>query len=125
MESRLPLVAVTEPPKYSCLGGALLWQLTPRASHWHRCWILDGMVQPKNFAVPRRTFLLTLGFHHVMLEALNNVLTAGLYHKAERDRFRDSTNHMMKIGLSDDPYRLCKSTEVLGMVATRSPSERG
>lgn len=65
-----------------------------------------------------------LGFHHVMLEALNNVLTVQAYtmEPFERERFRQSTDHMMRIGLRHNFYRALANpiTEVLGigMVAT-------
>ena len=52
-----------------------------------------------------------LGFHHVMLEALNNVLTVQAYtmEPFERERFRDSTTKMMNIGLRHSFYQACES----------------
>jgi len=64
------------------------------------------------------------GYHHVLLEALNNVLTVQAYtmEPFERQRFRDCTGDMMRIGMQHSFYRALANpiTEVLGigMVAT-------
>lgn len=120
--------AVTEPLKIiACLGGAfcISWQLTLA------CLTLAPVVgflmvwlNRKMRSASKNILAQALGFHHVMLEALNNVLTVQAYtmEAFERDRFRDSTNHMMKIGLRHNFYRALANpiTEVLGigMVAT-------
>ncbi|MDA7993209.1 MAG: ABC transporter ATP-binding protein/permease, partial [Pirellulales bacterium] len=110
-----------------CLGGAfcISWQLTLA------CLTLAPVVgflmvwlNRKMRSASKNILAQALGFHHVMLEALNNVLTVQAYtmEAFERDRFRDSTNHMMKIGLRHNFYRALANpiTEVLGigMVAT-------
>ncbi len=120
--------AITEPLKIvACLGGAfcISWQLTLA------CLTLAPVVgflmvwlNRKMRSASKNILAQALGFHHVMLEALNNVLTVQAYtmEAFERDRFRDSTNHMMKIGLRHNFYRALANpiTEVLGigMVAT-------
>ena len=64
------------------------------------------------------------GYHHVLLEALNNVLTVQAYtmEPFERQRFRDCTGDMLKMGMHYSFYRALANpiTEVLGigMVAT-------
>ena len=64
------------------------------------------------------------GYHHVLLEALNNVLTVQAYtmEPFERQRFRDCTGEMLTIGMWHTFYRTLANpiTEVLGigMVAT-------
>ncbi len=120
--------AITEPLKIAaCLGGAfcISWQLTLA------CLTMAPVVgfmmvwlNRKMRTASKNILAQALGFHHVMLEALNNVLTVQAYtmESFERDRFRDSTNHMMKIGLRHNFYRALANpiTEVLGigMVAT-------
>ena len=120
--------AITEPLKIiACLGGAfcISWQLTLA------CLTMAPVVgflmvwlNRKMRSASKGILAQALGFHHVMLEALNNVLTVQAYtmESFERDRFRDSTNHMMKIGLRHNFYRALANpiTEVLGigMVAT-------
>ena len=120
--------AITEPLKIAaCLAGAfcISWQLTLA------CLTMAPLVgfmmvwlNRKMRSASKNILSQALGFHHVMLEALNNVLTVQAYtmESFERDRFRDSTNHMMKIGLRHNFYRALANpiTEVLGigMVAT-------
>ena len=120
--------AITEPLKIAaCLGGAfcISWQLTLA------CLTMAPIVgfmmvwlNRKMRSASKNILSQALGFHHVMLEALNNVLTVQAYtmESFERDRFRESTNHMMKIGLRHNFYRALANpiTEVLGigMVAT-------
>ena len=120
--------AITEPLKIAaCLVGAfcISWQLTLA------CLTMAPIVgfmmvwlNRKMRSASKNILSQALGFHHVMLEALNNVLTVQAYtmESFERDRFRDSTNHMMKIGLRHNFYRALANpiTEVLGigMVAT-------
>ena len=64
------------------------------------------------------------GYHHVLLEALNNVLTVQAYtmEPFERQRFRDCTSDMMRIGMRHAFYQALANpiTEMLGigMVAT-------
>jgi len=66
----------------------------------------------------------SLGFHHVLLEALNNVLTVQAYtmENFERDRFRDCTRDMMRVGIRHAFFSVSPIpiTEILGigMVAT-------
>ncbi len=120
--------AVTEPLKIiACLTGAfcISWQLTLA------CLTMAPVVgflmvwlNRKMRSVSKNILSQALGFHHVMLEALNNVLTVQAYtmEPFERERFRQSTDHMMRIGLRHNFYRALANpiTEVLGigMVAT-------
>jgi ATP-binding cassette subfamily B protein/subfamily B ATP-binding cassette protein MsbA len=119
---------VTEPLKIlACLGCALLvsWRLTLA------CLVLAPVVgflmvwlnrQMRNIS----TGILSQskGYHHVLLEALNNVLTVQAYtmEPFERQRFRDCTGDMLKMGMHYSFYRALANpiTEVLGigMVAT-------
>jgi ATP-binding cassette subfamily B protein/subfamily B ATP-binding cassette protein MsbA len=65
-----------------------------------------------------------MGFHHVLLEALNNVLTVQAYtmEDFERGRFRDCTRDMMRVGIRHTFFNALANpiTEILGigMVAT-------
>jgi subfamily B ATP-binding cassette protein MsbA len=120
--------AVTEPLKIiACLTGAFFisWQLTLA------CLTMAPVVgflmvwlnrQMRN--VSKNILSQALGFHHVMLEALNNVLTVQAYtmEPFERDRFRESTTKMMRIGMRHTFFRALANpiTEILGigMVAT-------
>lgn len=120
--------AVTEPLKIiACLTGAfcISWQLTLA------CLTMAPVVgflmvwlNRKMRNVSKNILSQALGFHHIMLEALNNVLTVQAYtmEPFERERFRQSTDHMMRIGLRHNFYRALANpiTEILGigMVAT-------
>jgi len=120
--------AVTEPLKIiACLGCAMMvsWQLTLA------CLVLAPVVGFLMVWLNRRmrhnsTSILSQSksFHHVLLEALNNVLTVQVYtmEPFERRRFRDCTADMMRIGMHHTFYRALANpiTEVLGigMVAT-------
>lgn len=120
--------AVTEPLKITaCLAGAfcISWQLTLA------CLTMAPIVgflmvwlNRKMRSVSKNILSQALGFHHVMLEALNNVLTVQAYtmEPFERERFRQSADQMMRIGLRHNFYRALANpiTEVLGigMVAT-------
>jgi ATP-binding cassette, subfamily B, bacterial MsbA len=61
----------------------------------------------------------SLGFHHVMLEVFNSLLTvqANTMELFERERFRQSTSNMRSIALKSTFYNALASpvTEVLGM----------
>ncbi len=119
---------VTEPLKIlACLGCALLvsWRLTLA------CLVLAPVVGFLMVWLNRRmrnisTGILSQskGYHHVLLEALNNVLTVQAYtmEPFERQRFRDCTGDMLKLGMHYSFYRALANpiTEVLGigMVAT-------
>lgn len=120
--------AVTEPMKIvACLGGALLvsWRLTLA------CLVLAPVVgflmvwlNRRMRAVSQGVLAQSKGYHHVLLEALNNVLTVQAYtmEPFERQRFRECTGDMMRIGMRHSFYRALANpiTEVLGigMVAT-------
>ena len=75
-------------------------------------------------SVSRKILGRSLGFHHVLLEAFNNVLTVQAYtmEDFERDRFRTCTKDMLKIGMTHTFYHALANpiTEILGigMVAT-------
>ena len=119
---------VTEPLKIlACLGCALLvsWRLTLA------CLVLAPVVGFLMVWLNRRmrnisTGILSQskGYHHVLLEALNNLLTVQAYtmEPFERQRFRDCTGDMLKLGMHYSFYRALANpiTEVLGigMVAT-------
>lgn len=120
--------AVTEPMKIiACLGCAFLvsWRLTLA------CLLLAPVVGFLMVWLNRRMRSVSLhvlsqskGYHHVLLEALNNVLTVQAYtmEPFERQRFRDCTGEMLTIGMWHTFYRTLANpiTEVLGigMVAT-------
>ena len=120
--------AVTEPLKImACLAGAfcISWQLTLA------CLTMAPVVGFLMVWLNRRirgisTNILTrsMGFHHVLLEALNNVLTVQAYtmEDFERKRFRNCTGDMMKTGMWHTFYFALANpiTEILGigMVAT-------
>ncbi len=120
--------AVTEPLKIlACLGGAWLisWQLTLA------CLTLAPVVgflmvwlNRQIRGVSKSVLNQAMGFHHVLFEALGNVLTVQAYtmEDFEKERFRDCTKHMMKIGLRHTFFFTLANpiTEILGigMVAT-------
>jgi len=117
-----------EPMKIiACLGCALLvsWRLTLA------CLLLAPVVGFLMVWLNRRmrnisqgVLSQSKGYHHVLLEALNNVLTVQAYtmEPFERQRFRTCTGDMMRIGMHHAFYRALANpiTEVLGigMVAT-------
>jgi ATP-binding cassette subfamily B protein/subfamily B ATP-binding cassette protein MsbA len=119
---------VTEPLKIlACLGCALLvsWRLTLA------CLVLAPVVgflmvwlNRRMRGVSRGVLARSKGFHHVLLEALNNVLTVQAYtmEEFERQRFRTCTGDMMKTGMWHSFYHALANpiTEILGigMVAT-------
>ena len=120
--------AVTEPLKIlACLGGAFLisWQLTLA------CLTLAPLVgflmvwlNRRMRSISKSVLARSRGFHHVLLEALNNVLTVQAYtmEDFERQRFRDCTRDMMRCGMRHTFYHALANpiTEILGigMVAT-------
>ncbi len=119
---------VTEPMKIiACLGCALLvsWRLTLA------CLLLAPVVgflmvwlNRRMRNISKSVLSQSKGYHHVLLEALNNVLTVQAYtmEPFERQRFRDCTGDMMRIGMQHSFYRALANpiTEILGigMVAT-------
>jgi subfamily B ATP-binding cassette protein MsbA len=120
--------AVTEPLKIAaCLAGALCisWQLTlacltmAPVVGFLMVW-LNRQIRGISKGILARA----LGFHHVLLEALNNVLTVQAYtmEEFERQRFRSCTRDMMKTGMWHSFYFALANpiTEILGigMVAT-------
>ena len=120
--------AVTEPLKIlACLSGAFMisWQLTLA------CLTMAPVVgflmvwlNRRIRGISRNILARSMGFHHVLLEALNNVLTVQAYtmEDFERRRFRDCTRDMMKTGMWHTFYFALANpiTEILGigMVAT-------
>jgi subfamily B ATP-binding cassette protein MsbA len=119
---------VTEPLKIiACLGCAMFvsWRLTLA------CLMLAPVVGFLMVWLNRRMRRIaqgvlsrSKGYHHVLLEALNNVLTVQAYtmEPFERQRFRDCTRDMMRFGMRNAFYHALANpiTEVLGigMVAT-------
>jgi ATP-binding cassette subfamily B protein/subfamily B ATP-binding cassette protein MsbA len=120
--------AVTEPLKIiTCLGFAFMvsWRLTLA------CLMLAPLVgflmvwlNRRIRGVSKNILARSKGFHHVLLEALNNVLTVQAYTMEgfERDRFRTCTRDMMRTGMWHSFYHALANpiTEILGigMVAT-------
>ncbi|MFM7243792.1 MAG: ABC transporter ATP-binding protein [Planctomycetaceae bacterium] len=120
--------AVTEPLKIlTCLGFAAMvsWRLTLA------CLTLAPVVgflmvwlNRRIRNVSKNILNRSRGFHHVLLEALNNVLTVQAYtmEEFERDRFRACTRDMMRTGIWHSFYHALANpiTEILGigMVAT-------
>ncbi|MCX7412767.1 MAG: ABC transporter ATP-binding protein [Planctomycetia bacterium] len=120
--------AVTEPLKiFACLAGAfcISWQLTlacltmAPVVGFLMVW-LNRRIRSISTSILHRS----KGFHHVLLEALNNVLTVQAYtmEDFERQRFRNCTGDMMKTGMMHTFYFALANpiTEILGigMVAT-------
>ncbi|MFM8735326.1 MAG: ABC transporter ATP-binding protein [Pirellulales bacterium] len=120
--------AVTEPLKIvTCLGFAFMvsWRLTLA------CLTLAPLVgflmvwlNRRMRSVSQNILSRSKGFHHVLLEALNNVLTVQAYtmEDFERERFRTCTRDMMRTGMWHSFYHALANpiTEILGigMVAT-------
>lgn len=115
--------AVTEPMRIiACLGGAWLisWRLTlaslifaPLAA------FLILFLNRKIRGLSLRILDRSMGFHHVMLEVFNSLLTvqANTMEEFERKRFRESTSLIRKISLQATFYNSLTSpvTEFLGM----------
>jgi ATP-binding cassette subfamily B protein/subfamily B ATP-binding cassette protein MsbA len=120
--------AITEPFKIiACLGCALVvsWRLTLA------CLVLAPVVgflmvwlNRRMRAVSQGELARSKGYHHVLLEALNNVLTVQAFtmESFEKQQFRDCTGEMLRIGMRQTFYRSLANpiTEILGigMVAT-------
>ncbi len=120
--------AVTEPMKIiACLAGAFFisWQLTLA------CLTLAPIVgflmiwlNRRIRSVSKHILSRSKGFHHVLLETLNNVLTVQAYtmEDFERQRFRNCTGDMLRTGMWHTFYFALANpiTEILGigMVAT-------
>jgi len=120
--------AVTEPLKIiACLAGAfcISWQLTLA------CLTLAPIVgflmiwlNRRIRGVSKHILSRSKGFHHVLLETLNNVLTVQAYtmEDFERQRFRNCTGDMLRVGMWHTFYFALANpiTEILGigMVAT-------
>ena len=120
--------AVTEPLKIiACLAGALCisWQLTLA------CLTLAPLVgflmvwlNRRIRGISKHILSRSKGFHHVLLETLNNVLTVQAYtmEDFERRRFRNCTGDMLRTGMWHTFYFALANpiTEILGigMVAT-------
>jgi ATP-binding cassette subfamily B protein/subfamily B ATP-binding cassette protein MsbA len=120
--------AVTEPLKIlACLGCAMMvsWRLTlaclmlAPAVGFLMVW-LNRRIRRVSSSILARS----RGFHHVLLEALNNVLTVQAYtmEEFERQRFRHCTSDMLRTGMWHTFYHALANpiTEILGigMVAT-------
>lgn len=120
--------AVTEPLKIiACLAGAFFisWQLTLA------CLTMAPIVgflmvwlNKRIRTVSKHILSRSKGFHHVLLETLNNVLTVQAYtmEDFERQRFRNCTGDMLRTGMWHTFYFALANpiTEILGigMVAT-------
>ncbi|MFM8707874.1 MAG: ABC transporter ATP-binding protein, partial [Planctomycetia bacterium] len=120
--------AITEPLKIiACLAGAfcISWQLTLA------CLTMAPIVgflmvwlNRRIRGVSKHILSRSKGFHHVLLETLNNVLTVQAYtmEDFERQRFRNCTGDMLRTGMWHTFYFALANpiTEILGigMVAT-------
>ena len=115
--------AVTEPLRIlACLGGAwfISWRLTlaslifaPLAAFL--ILFLNRRIRALSISILDRS----MGFHHVMLEVFNSLLTvqANTMEDFERRRFRESTANIRRIALKATFYNSLSSpvTELLGM----------
>ena len=115
--------AVTEPLRIiACLGGAwfISWRLTlaslifaPIAAFF--VLYLNRRIRALSISILDRS----MGFHHVMLEVFNALLTVQAYtiEDFERRRFRDSTACMRRIAMKSQFYHSLSNpiTELLGM----------
>jgi ATP-binding cassette subfamily B protein/subfamily B ATP-binding cassette protein MsbA len=115
--------AVTEPLRIlACLGGAWIisWRLTlaslifaPLAAFL--ILFLNRRIRRLALSILDRS----MGFHHVMLEVFNSLLTvqANTMEKFERRRFRESTSNLRRLALKATFYHSLSSpvTELLGM----------
>ncbi|MCI0335152.1 MAG: ABC transporter ATP-binding protein/permease [Planctomycetes bacterium] len=115
--------AVTEPLRIlACLGGAWMisWRLTlaslifaPLAA------FLILFLNRRIRALSLRILDRSMGFHHVMLEVFNSLLTvqANTMEDFERKRFAESTGHIRRIAMKAAFYHALSSpvTELLGM----------
>ncbi len=115
--------AVTEPLRImACLGGAwvISWRLTlaslicsPIAAFL--ILFLNRKIRAISLGILNRS----MGFHHVMLEVFNSLLTvhANTMEDFERDRFRQSTTHIRRVAMKANFYHSLSSpvTELLGM----------
>jgi ATP-binding cassette, subfamily B, bacterial MsbA len=115
--------AVTEPLRIlACLGGAwfISWRLTlaslifaPIAAFL--ILFLNRKIRSLSLSILHRS----MGFHHVMLEVFNSILTvqANTMEHFERKRFSESTSQMRRISLKATFFHALSSpvTEFLGM----------
>lgn len=115
--------AVTEPLRIiACLAGAWMisWRLTlaslvfsPLAAFL--ILFLNRRIRTISLGILSRS----MGFHHVMLEVFNSLLTvhANTMEDFERDRFRQSTTHIRRVAMKATFYHALSSpvTELLGM----------
>ncbi|MCI0331733.1 MAG: ABC transporter ATP-binding protein/permease [Planctomycetes bacterium] len=115
--------AVTEPLRIvACLGGAwvISWRLTlaslifaPLAAFL--ILFLNRRIRALSLSILDRS----MGFHHVMLEVFNSLLSvqANTMEDFERERFRESTKNIRRIALKATFYNALSSpvTELLGM----------
>ena len=115
--------AVTEPLRIlACLGGAwvISWRLTlaslifaPLAAFL--ILFLNRKIRALSISVLDRS----MGFHHVMLEVFNSLLTvqANTMEDFERSRFSESTSQIRRIAMKATFYNSLSSpvTEMLGM----------
>jgi ATP-binding cassette subfamily B protein/subfamily B ATP-binding cassette protein MsbA len=120
--------AVTEPLKIiACLAGAfcISWQLTLAClTAAPIVGFLMVWLNRRIRGVSKHILSRSKGFHHVLLETLNNVLTVQAYtmEDFERKRFRNCTGDMLQTGMWHTFYFALANpiTEILGigMVAT-------
>lgn len=115
--------AVTEPLRIiACLAGAWIisWRLTlaslicsPLAAFV--ILYLNRKIRTISLGILNRS----MGFHYVMLEVFNSLLTvhANTMEDFERDRFRQSTAHIRRVAMKANFYHFLSSpvTELLGM----------
>jgi subfamily B ATP-binding cassette protein MsbA len=115
--------AVTEPLRIiACLGGAwaISWRLTLASLIFSPIagfiiFYLNRKIRSISLGILSRS----MGFHHVMLEVFNSLLTvhANTMEDFERNRFRESTSHMRRVAMKATFYHALANpvTEFLGM----------
>lgn len=115
--------AVTEPLRIlACLGGAwaISWRLTLASLIFSP---LAGFIilylNRKIRAISLGILSRSMGFHHVMLEVFNSLITvhANTMEDFERERFRESTAHIRRVAMKANFYHALASpvTELLGI----------
>jgi subfamily B ATP-binding cassette protein MsbA len=115
--------AVTEPLRIiACLGGAwaISWRLTLASLIFSPLagfiiLYLNRKIRTISLGILSRS----MGFHHVMLEVFNSLITvhANTMEDFERERFRDSTAHIRRVAMKANFYHALASpvTELLGI----------
>jgi ATP-binding cassette subfamily B protein/subfamily B ATP-binding cassette protein MsbA len=115
--------AVTEPLRIiACLGGAwvISWRLTLASLIFSPLAAFSILyLNRKIRAISLGVLTRSMGFHHVMLEVFNSLITvhANTMEDFERDRFRESTSHIRRVAMKANFYHALAGpvTELLGI----------